>query len=184
MSFHCKLALMASAISSNRGMVADADRLKHPRGGKMLANRSIPRCTVIPELAYPEIGEAIDWLCDAFGFSLRLRIGNHRAQLNVGDGAVVLTEQRGLDGEDSSSAAEVQPRRVDRQHSVMVRVENVDRHRERAEQRGARVLRQPADYPYGERQYTAQDLVGRCWTFSQSIADVAPEEWGGTRGQI
>jgi len=53
----------------------------------MLANRSIPRCTVIPELAYPDIGEAIDWLCDAFGFSLRLRIGNHRAQLNVGDGA-------------------------------------------------------------------------------------------------
>ncbi len=150
----------------------------------MLVNRSIPRCTVIPELAYPDIGEAVDWLCDAFGFSLRLRIGNHRAQLNVGDGAVVLIEQRGGDGEDSSSAAELQPRRVDLQHSVMVRVENVDRHRERAEQRGARILRQPADYPYGERQYTAQDLVGRCWTFSQAIADVAPEEWGGTRGQI
>ena len=151
----------------------------------MLANRSIPRCTVIPELAYPDVGEAINWLCDAFGFSLRLRIGNHRAQLNVGDGAVVLTERSGGDEVVSSSAAELRPpRRVDLQHSVMVRVENLDRHRERAEQRGARILRQPADYPYGERQYTAEDLVGRCWTFSQSIADVAPEEWGGTRGEI
>ncbi len=150
----------------------------------MLANRSIPRCTVIPELAYPDIGEVIDWLCDAFGFSLRLRIGNHRAQLNVGDGAVVLTEQRGDDEVVSSTAAELRPPRRGFQHSVMVRVENIDRHHERAEQRGARILRQPADYPYGERQYTAEDLVGRCWTFSQSIADVAPEEWGGTRGQI
>jgi uncharacterized glyoxalase superfamily protein PhnB len=40
----------------------------------MLVNRSMPRCTVIPELAYPDVGEAIDWLCNAFGFTLRLRI--------------------------------------------------------------------------------------------------------------
>jgi uncharacterized glyoxalase superfamily protein PhnB len=57
----------------------------------MLSNRSMPRCTVIPELVYADVGEAIDWLCDAFGFTVRLRIANHRAQLNVGDGAVVLT---------------------------------------------------------------------------------------------
>jgi uncharacterized glyoxalase superfamily protein PhnB len=137
----------------------------------MLANRSIPRCTVIPELGYPDIGEAIDWLCDAFGFTLRLRIANHRAQLNVGDGAVVLTEASG--GEGCVLA-----------HSVMVRVEDADRHHERASERGARILRPPADCPYGERQYTAQDLGGHCWTFTQSIADVDPRDWGGTPGQI
>ena len=136
----------------------------------MLANRSIPRCTVILELAYPDIGEAIDWLCDAFGFTLRLRIANHRAQLNVGDGAVVLTEQRVADGRNS--------------HSVMVRVENVDRHHERARQHGTRVLLSPADYPYGERQYSVEDFAGHRWTFSQSVADVHPAEWGGTPGQM
>jgi uncharacterized glyoxalase superfamily protein PhnB len=52
----------------------------------MLANRSMPPCTVTPELAYPDVGQAIEWLCDAFGFTLRLRIGNHRTQLNAGDG--------------------------------------------------------------------------------------------------
>jgi uncharacterized glyoxalase superfamily protein PhnB len=144
----------------------------------VLANRSIPRCTVIPELGYPDIGQAIDWLCDAFGFTLRLRIADHRAQLNVGDGAVVLIEQPGGGAGDATSGA------GGLAHSVMIRVENVDRHHERARQRGARILRPPSDYPYGERQYTAVDFVGRCWTFSQSIADVAPEDWGGTPGQL
>ena len=41
-------------------------------------------------------------------------------------------------------------------------------------------MQPPADYPYGERQYTAADLDGNHWTFSETIADVAPEEWGGT----
>ncbi len=139
----------------------------------MLANRSIPRSTVIPELAYQDVGAAIDWLCRAFGFTLRLRIGNHRAQLNVGDGAVVLTEQRVDDAEDSRSRS-----------AVLVRVENVNRTHERAQQQGARILRPPADHPYGERQFTAEDLAGHRWTFSESIADVAPEKWGGTAGQI
>jgi len=41
----------------------------------------------------------------------------------------------------------------------------------------ARIIRPPTDFPYGERQYTAEDLAGRRWTFSQSIADVDPQEW-------
>jgi hypothetical protein len=45
----------------------------------MLANRSMLNCTVIPELAYPNVTEAVAWLCDAFRFSVR-----------VGRGATVL----------------------------------------------------------------------------------------------
>jgi len=134
----------------------------------MLTNRSIPRCTVIPELAYADVEQAAAWLCDAFGFTLRIGMGSHRAQLNVGDGAVVLTEQAwGTFG-----------------HSVMVRVEDVDRHCERAKKHGAKMLRVPTDYPYGERQYSVEDFAGHHWTFTQSIADVAPEEWGGKSGEI
>ena len=151
----------------------------------MLTNRSIPRCTVIPELAYPDVGEAIGWLCDAFGFTLRIRIANHRAQLNVGDGAVVLPEQSVSELPDTTDADEPGSLRQGRLgHSVMVRVSDVDRHHERASKSGARILRSPADYPYGERQYTCEDHAGYRWTFSQSIKDVAPEEWGGTPGRI
>jgi uncharacterized glyoxalase superfamily protein PhnB len=61
-----------------------------------------------------------------------------------------------------------------------VRVDDVDAHHARAGERGARILGPPADYPYGERQYTAQDPGGHRWTFSQSIADVPLEDWGAT----
>jgi len=145
----------------------------------MLANRSMPRCTVIPVLGYSDVGQAIDWLANAFDFTLRLRIFNHRAQLNVGDGAVVVTEQH----EDDSLGSQTH-RGGGPAHSVMVRIPDVDGHHERAKQHGARILSLPADYPYGERQYTAEDLAGHCWTFSQSIADVDPKEWGGTPGRI
>jgi uncharacterized glyoxalase superfamily protein PhnB len=138
----------------------------------MLANRSIPEYTVIPELAYPDIEKAIEWLTEAFGFTVRVRIAGHRAQMNVGDGAIVLTE-----GHENVT---------DTAHSALVRVENVNQHSERARKSGAKIVREPADHPYGERQYTAEDLAGHRWTFSQSIADVAPEdeEWGGTSGQL
>ena len=125
----------------------------------------MPRSTVIPVLAYPDVAEAIAWLCDAFGFTLRLRIADHRAQLNVGDGAIAITEGRDGAGKDSDS--------------VMVRVEDVDSHHQRAVQHGAAVLDSPADYPFGERQYTVKDFAGHRWTFSQTIADVDPEDWGG-----
>jgi uncharacterized glyoxalase superfamily protein PhnB len=132
----------------------------------MRQNRSMPASTVIPVLGYPDVGAAVDWLCDKFGFSVRIRIGNHRAQLNVGDGAIAVTEQGDPAGKD--------------RHSVMVRVDNVDSHHARAVQRGAHVTAAPADYPFGERQYSVEDFAGHRWTFSQSIADVDPKDWGGS----
>jgi uncharacterized glyoxalase superfamily protein PhnB len=136
----------------------------------MLSNRSMPRSVVIPELAYPDIGNAIDWLCSAFGFTLRLRMGNHRAQLNAGDGgAVVLIEQSG--GVSFRSA-------------VMVRIEDVNTHYDRARRSGVKIVREPTDYPYGERQYNVKDFAGHHWCFSQSIADVDPRQWGGTPAEL
>jgi len=59
-----------------------------------------------------------------------------------------------------------------------VHVDDLEAHFEHASQRGARILKSPADMPFGERQYTAEDPWGHRWTFSQSIADVALEAWG------
>jgi uncharacterized glyoxalase superfamily protein PhnB len=56
----------------------------------------------------------------------------------------------------------------------------VEQHVEHARNAGALIMQQPTVFPYGEMQYTAQDIGGHMWTFSQSIADVAPEDWGGT----
>jgi uncharacterized glyoxalase superfamily protein PhnB len=123
----------------------------------------MPASTVIPVLGYEDVGDAVAWLCGTFGFTVRWRAGSHRAQLAVGDGAVAVTERSG-----AAHPAE-----------VMVRIEDVDAHHSRARERGAAILRGPADYPYGERQYTVEDPGGHRWTFSETIADVAPEDWGG-----
>jgi uncharacterized glyoxalase superfamily protein PhnB len=129
-----------------------------------MPNRSMPPGTFIPELAYPDVPAAAAWLCQAFGFAERLRIGGHRVQLVYGDGSVIVVHSAG-------PAASGQ--------SIMVRVPDVDVHFTRARQQGARILSEPATHPYGERQYTAEDIGGHRWTFSQSVADVAPEDWGG-----
>jgi uncharacterized glyoxalase superfamily protein PhnB len=135
-------------------------------------NRSIPASTVIPVLTYPDVREAVGWLGAAFGFVERVRIGeNHRAQLGFGDGAVIVGDV----GHDRRP-----PRPGEVTHSVMVRVEDVHAHCERARGQGARIVMEPTDFEYGERQYSAEDLAGHRWTFSQTLTDVAPEEWGGT----
>jgi len=137
----------------------------------MKPNRSIPAATVIPVLIYPDVREAVAWLSAAFGFAERARIGeNHRAQLRFGDGAVIVADVRG----DRRP-----PRPGEATHSVMVRVEDARAHCERARANGARILMEPTDFEYGERQYTAEDLAGHQWTFSETLADVAPEQWGG-----
>jgi uncharacterized glyoxalase superfamily protein PhnB len=132
----------------------------------VIANRSVPAATVIPVLAYADATQAADWLCSAFGFEVRLRIAKHRVQLVLGDGAVVAT-----DGGGGQAGAAT--------HSLLVRVEDANAHHEQAAAAGARILHPPTDYPYGERQYTAEDPGGHSWTFSQSIADVDPTDWGG-----
>jgi uncharacterized glyoxalase superfamily protein PhnB len=122
----------------------------------MLANRSMPSCTVIPDLVYEDVSEAVAWLCDTFGFVERWRAGEHRAQLSVGDGAVALTEQRVGQGFASPDAAAFRPPRAGEvSHAVMVRVEDADGHHDHARRHGARILNPPTDYPFGERQYTA-----------------------------
>ena len=63
---------------------------------------------------------------------------------------------------------------------LTMRVADADRHHEQAKRSGAKILQPPTDHPYGERQYSAEDLGGHVWTFSQSIADVDPASWGGT----
>ncbi|HKE49761.1 MAG TPA: VOC family protein [Rhodanobacteraceae bacterium] len=134
----------------------------------MIANRSMPPGAFIPELGYADVPAAAAWLCRAFGFSERLRIADHRIQLTFDGGSMVVVE--GPQHPDAAHATT---------HAVMVHVADVDAHHARAKREGARIVREPASHPFGERQYTALDPGGHRWTFSQSIADVDPADWGG-----
>jgi uncharacterized glyoxalase superfamily protein PhnB len=137
----------------------------------MRPNRSVPAPTVIPVLTYPDVRAAVAWLSAAFGFLERVQIGDdHRSQLRVGDGAVIVADVGG--DRRAPTAGTVTS-------SVIVRIDDAKAHCERARARGARILMEPTDLPFGERQYSAEDLAGHQWTFSETLADVAPEEWGG-----
>jgi uncharacterized glyoxalase superfamily protein PhnB len=120
---------------------------------------------VIPVLRYPDPGVAAEWLEKAFGFTVRLRIANHRIQMRAGEGCVSIAE------------GSIVPN-----HSIIVqiRIEDALSHCERARKAGARILTEPTDHTYGERQYDAEDLHGHRWNFTETIADVEPESWGGT----
>jgi uncharacterized glyoxalase superfamily protein PhnB len=135
-------------------------------------NRSIPSATVIPVLIYPDVREAVAWLSEAFGFVERVQIGeDHRSQLRVGaDGAVIVGDVR----HDRRP-----PRPGESTHSVVVRVDDARAHCERARAHGAVIVTEPTDFEYGERQYTCADPAGHQWTFSETLADVHPTEWGG-----
>jgi predicted enzyme related to lactoylglutathione lyase/uncharacterized glyoxalase superfamily protein PhnB len=146
----------------------------------MIINRSAPLGTMIPKLTYDDVPKAADWLCDVFGFTERLRAGTSHAQLAYGMGGVMLGESRTGQGfaESPDDARLGPPRPNEVSTSLTVHVEEVDRHYEHAKQRGARILQPPVTHMYGERQYTAEDFAGYRWTFTQSVADVDPADWG------
>ena len=123
-------------------------------------------------LTYPDVHAAVDWLSAAFGFVERLQIGeDHRSQMTVGEsGAVIVADV---------SNHRVPPRPGEVTQSVLVRVEDACAHCDRARNHGAKILQEPTDHAYGERQYSAEDPWGHLWTFSQTLADIDPSDWGG-----
>lgn len=139
----------------------------------MAVNQSAPSATIVPILIYSDVGQAVDWLTQAFGFGERLRVERSgvvfHAQLVFGDGALIL----GRAGHEYHP-----PRAGEVSQYVHVAVDDVDSHCDRAKAGGARIIEPPNDKPFGERQYVAEDLEGHRWTFSQHILDTAPEQWG------
>ena len=60
----------------------------------MRENRSMPRCSVIPELVYPDVEQAVAWLSDTFGFVERWRAGPTALNSPSAPGAIAVTEAR------------------------------------------------------------------------------------------
>ena len=142
-----------------------------------MLNTSAPPLAIVPSLVYNDVAKAIDWLCGAFGFTERLRTPPeldgtiHHAQLAAGTGWLILTGQPGASPGQFAEA-------------MMVRVTDVDAHCARARKFGARILSEPDTKAFGERQYNAEDLEGRRWAFTETVADAAPESWGAIVSKI
>lgn len=132
---------------------------------------------VIPMIAYEDGPAALGWLARAFGFRERTRMTDKQgrlshAEMEAGNGVIMLAtptpEYRGPrrhreECEQARRWSEV-PYIVD---GVLVAVDDVDAHHERALKAGARILSAPEDTPNG-RLYRAEDLEGHRWMFVQA----------------
>jgi uncharacterized glyoxalase superfamily protein PhnB len=131
-------------------------------------------------IAYADAAAAIDWLCDAFGFSERPgsrytnddgTIGHAELELQV-DVVMIATPTPAYEGparhRETCAAAAAwldNPWVVD---GVLVHVDDVRAHHARAVAAGARVIRPLADSgPDRTLLYTAEDPEGHRWMFSQ-----------------
>ena len=85
-----------------------------------MRNASTPPYSVLPVLAYDDVRAAVEYLTKVFGFAERVQIGDHRAQLSAGGGAVIVADA--THGRRSPAAADGVTQ------SVMVRVEDVQAH--------------------------------------------------------
>ncbi|MBD8057602.1 VOC family protein [Cellulomonas sp. JH27-2] len=139
----------------------------------MLTNRSAPHARIAPVLTVADVRAAVAWYCDVLGFVEHVRIGDHhRAQLGLPDGPAA-----------EMVVAEVRPgRRLpqdERSHQLMLKVDDVTAVVTAIVARGGEMVEPPHDWEYGERQSTVNDPFGHQWVLNQTLADVAPEDWGG-----
>jgi PhnB protein len=126
-----------------------------------------PRIT--PYILYEDLEGALDWLARAFGFKERLRMPEQEgriahAEMQLADGVVMM----GYPGPEYKS-----PKRHGHVcQLIYVYVDDVDGHFEDAKAAGAKILTELEDKYYGDRMYSAEDLEGHHWFFSQHVRDV------------
>jgi len=124
-------------------------------------------------LFYEDVGGAVGWLTETFGFQERMRIPGpdgavSHAEIELADGLVLL----GYPGPEYRN-----PRNLGGvTQSLYVYVDDVDEHYAYARAAGAKILQEPADQFYGDRRYGAEDPEGHHWYFATHVRDVAPED--------
>jgi uncharacterized glyoxalase superfamily protein PhnB len=123
---------------------------------------------IIPVLVYENIAAAHDFLIEAFGFTSggiqRTPEGSAvHAEVRAGDFAIWLHRVTAEHQLASPSSLAVSS------SGIVVHVEDVGAHFERARSRGALVEGEPRDMPYGQREYGARDLEGHRWWFASPI---------------
>lgn len=130
---------------------------------------------VMPSLRYDDVSAAISWLSEVFALREHLRWTDQEGVVRHGEMRIegAFVELSGASEEYPS------PRRVGRvSHSIVVLVDDVDGHYVHARAGGATIVAEPEDKPWGLRQYTAEDLEGHRWEFSQFVRHAPPAEWG------
>jgi uncharacterized glyoxalase superfamily protein PhnB len=141
------------------------------------------RPTISPCIWYRDPKAAIAWLEEAFGFEARMVVddgagGVIHSELWIQDGYVMVV---GPPRDRAFSPATFGGRSSQSTHVQLA--DGLDAHCERARAAGARIGREPATQPYGDRVYTCLDLEDHPWSFGQTMTAMTPEEMAAATGR-
>jgi uncharacterized glyoxalase superfamily protein PhnB len=132
---------------------------------------------ISPAVYYQRAGAAIDWLCQAFGFEVRLKVEGEggrieHSELTYGDGLIMVGEaDRGSKYPNRRSPGQISGGNT---MNLMVYVDDVEAHCKKAREMGAKIVSEPATHDYGQeywsdRGYECEDLEGHRWWFFQRL---------------
>jgi uncharacterized glyoxalase superfamily protein PhnB len=134
-------------------------------------------------LYYEEGAKAIDFICRAFGFEVRLKVEGEggrieHSELVFGDGLIMVGDVAGKTGKYPFRRSPTQVGGINTQ-SIMVYVDDVEVHCARARAAGAKIHSEPTTTDYGEdhwtdRGYECEDIGGHHWWFYQRLRDPRP----------
>ncbi len=133
---------------------------------------------ISPAIFYDDALAALDWLCRAFDFEVRIKVLGADGRLAhselVYGGGVIMVAQAGKAG--GAPRATRSPAGLDgaNTQSLMVYVDAVDAHYAHARAAGAVVDAEPSLHDYGEeywadRSYGCRDLEQHHWWFTQRM---------------
>ncbi|HEX4765943.1 MAG TPA: VOC family protein [Lichenihabitans sp.] len=124
---------------------------------------------VIPYIFYKDVPVALAWLAKAFDFVEVLRVGTPNGGIH---GEMLFDGQRIMMGQGNSAWHMASPSATNHiaTQGIFVYLGDVDAHYARALEAGAEIVDPPRDLSYG-RSYTARDLEGHPWFFTQPPAD-------------
>jgi uncharacterized glyoxalase superfamily protein PhnB len=147
------------------------------------APENFPRLT--SAVVYQDASRAIDWLCTAFGFDLRLKVEGDdglviHSELTYGEGVIMVAQERTEMPRHPWAAAMVSPRSLGGKttQSLMLYVDDVEAHCAHARANGAQIAQEPETSDYGEdywsdRGYCAIDPEGHVWWIAQRLRSPA-----------
>ena len=130
---------------------------------------------IASSLYYEDAVAAIDFLCDAFGFEVRLKIEGEggrieHSELEYGDGLVMVSQVK-----PDKFPKRKSPRTLGAgTQAIMVYVDDVEAHFAQARKAGAVIVKELEVHDYGDdywsdRGYEAEDLEGHGWWFCQRL---------------
>ncbi len=133
---------------------------------------------------YDDGAKAIDWLCRAFGFTVRLKVEGddgriEHSELELGEGLIMVGSTRRTDRPGRGHCTSPQTLGGANTQSLCVCIDDVDGHCAKARAAGATIATAPATQDYGaeygaDRIYEAIDLEGHHWWFMRNVRDPSP----------